>query len=44
MVKDLSNPYMSQPLSRVKQLCPPTQWELEQHNHGIPPTTTTFRG
>jgi len=34
LVRDVSDTYKGQPRFRVNQLDTPTQWELDQHNHG----------
>lgn len=34
LVRDVSDQYKGQPRFRVNQLDAPTQWEMDQHNHG----------
>jgi len=44
LVHDISSTYKGQPYFRVNQLDPPTQWELEQHNHGQPGSPIVLKG
>lgn len=44
LVSDVSDTYSGQPYFRVNQLDTPTQWELEQHNHGAPGDPLILKG
>jgi hypothetical protein len=44
LVSDVSSTYKGQPYFRVNQLDTPTQWELEQHNHGTPGSPIVLKG
>jgi hypothetical protein len=44
LVRDITDTYKGQPRFRVHAFDPPTQWELEQHNHGGPNSTLILKG